>query len=143
MSNNALISDFLKLYNQLDKSNLELLNEVYSDNIIFEDPLHRIEGLPALTDYFANMYENLNQGQFEIHTSFEQENQASVYWVMTFSHKKIKQGQSLKVNGNTYLEFDNGKVVYHRDYFDAGEMIYQHLPVFGTVINLIKRRTAA
>ncbi|RZQ54867.1 transcriptional regulator [Pseudoalteromonas phenolica] len=143
MSNNALISDFLKLYNQLDKSNLELLNEVYADNIIFEDPLHRIEGLPALTDYFANMYENLNQGQFEIHTSFEQDDQASVYWVMTFSHKKIKQGQSLKVNGNTYLEFENGKVVYHRDYFDAGEMIYQHLPVFGTVINLIKRRTAA
>ena len=143
MSNNALISDFLKLYNQLDKSNLELLNEVYADNIIFEDPLHRIEGLPALTDYFANMYENLNQGQFEIHTSFEQNDQASVYWVMTFSHKKIKQGQSLKVNGNTYLEFENGKVVYHRDYFDAGEMIYQHLPVFGTVINLIKRRTAA
>ena len=143
MSNNALISDFLKLYNQLDKSNLELLNEVYADNIIFEDPLHRIEGLPALTDYFANMYENLNQGQFEIHTSFEQDDQASVYWVMTFSHKKIKQGQSLKVNGNTYLEFENGKVVYHRDYFDAGEMIYQHLPVFGTVINLIKHRTAA
>lgn len=143
MSNNALISDFLKLYNQLDKSNLQLLNEVYADNIIFEDPLHRIEGLPALTDYFANMYENLNQGQFEIHTSFEQDDQASVYWVMTFSHKKIKQGQSLKVNGNTYLEFENGKVVYHRDYFDAGEMIYQHLPVFGTVINLIKRRTAA
>lgn len=143
MSNNALISDFLKLYNQLDKSNLELLNEVYADNIVFEDPLHRIEGLPALTEYFANMYENLNQGQFEIHTSFEQDNQASVYWVMTFSHKKIKQGQSLKVNGNTYLEFENGKVVYHRDYFDAGEMIYQHLPVFGTVINLIKRRTAA
>jgi len=143
MSNNALISDFLKLYNQLDKSNLELLGEVYGDNIVFEDPLHRIEGLPALTDYFANMYENLNQGQFDIHTSFEQDNKASVYWVMTFSHKKIKKGEPLKVNGNTYLEFENGKVVYHRDYFDAGEMIYQHLPVFGTVINIIKRRTAA
>lgn len=143
MSNTALISDFLKLYNQLDKSNLELLGQVYGDNIVFEDPLHRIEGLPALTDYFANMYENLNQGQFDIHTSFEQDNKASVYWVMTFSHKKIKQGQPLQVNGNTYLEFENGKVVYHRDYFDAGEMIYQHLPVFGTVINLIKRRTAA
>ena len=112
MSNNALISDFLKLYNQLDKSNLELLGEVYCDNIVFEDPLHRIEGLPVLTDYFANMYENLNQGQFDILTSFEQDNKASVYWVMTFSHKKIKQGQPLKVNGNTYLEFENGKVVY-------------------------------
>lgn len=143
MSNNALISDFLKLYNQLDKSNLELLAHVYGDNIVFEDPLHKIEGLPALTDYFANMYENLNQGQFDIHTSFEQNNKASVYWVMTFSHKKIKQGQTLKVSGNTYLEFENGKVTYHRDYFDAGEMIYQHLPVFSTVINLIKRRTAA
>ena len=143
MSNNALISDFLKLYNQLDKSNLELLAHVYGDNIVFEDPLHKIEGLPALTDYFANMYENLNQGQFDIHTSFEQNNKASVYWVTTFSHKKIKQGQTLKVSGNTYLEFENGKVTYHRDYFDAGEMIYQHLPVFSTVINLIKRRTAA
>ena len=143
MSDNTLISDFLKLYEQLDKSNLNLLQDVYSENTVFEDPLHRIEGLASLTDYFANMYENLISGEFDIHTCFEQDNKASVYWTMAFSHKKIKQGQTLHVKGNTYLEFENGKVTYHRDFFDAGEMIYQHLPFIGTVIGLIKRRTAA
>jgi hypothetical protein len=29
-------------------------------------------------------------------------------------------------------------VCYHRDYFDAGEMLYENLPVVGRVIRWIK-----
>ena len=143
MSKYQHLTQFLSLYHQLDKTNLSMLKDVYDKNVVFEDPLHTVEGLDSLTGYFANMYENLNSGKFEIHTCFEQADKASVYWTMRFSHKKIKQGKTLEVNGNTYLEYKDGKVVYHRDFFDAGQMIYQHLPLFGSLIGVIKRRTAA
>ncbi|HGP4674712.1 TPA: nuclear transport factor 2 family protein, partial [Vibrio cholerae O1] len=38
------------------------------------------------------------------------------------------------------LHFAEGKVTYHRDYFDMGEMLYEQLPVLGQVIRAIKRR---
>jgi len=32
------------------------------------------------------------------------------------------------------------KVYRHRDYFDAGAMLYEHLPVVGRVVSWLKRR---
>ncbi len=32
------------------------------------------------------------------------------------------------------------KVYRHRDYFDAGAMLYEHLPVLGRVVSWLKRR---
>lgn len=142
MNTDSQITDFLGLYDKLDKSNLQLLADVYHHDVVFEDPLHKVTGREALTQYFANLYENLQTGTFEIGTCFEEENKASVYWVMRFSHKKINRGESVTVHGNTYLEFSDGKVIFHRDFFDAGEMIYQYLPLFGMLVKLIKRRSA-
>jgi hypothetical protein len=33
-------------------------------------------------------------------------------------------------------------VYLHRDYFDAGALLYEHLPVLGTLIGWLKRRLA-
>jgi hypothetical protein len=41
----------------------------------------------------------------------------------------------------SYLQFDKaGKVRYHRDYFDLGAMLYEHLPLLGSLVKTIKRR---
>ena len=140
MISNQHVDEFLALYNKLDRSNLSLLDGIYHQDVIFIDPLHRIDGLQALTHYFANMYENLIQGQFEIHQILKDENKASIYWTMTFCHSKIKNGRPVSFDGNSYLEYQDGKVILHRDYFDGAAMLYQHIPVLGSLINLIKKR---
>lgn len=38
------------------------------------------------------------------------------------------------------LHFTDHKVYRHRDYFDAGSLIYEHLPVLGRAIAWLKRR---
>jgi len=34
------------------------------------------------------------------------------------------------------------RVTYQRDYFDAGAMVYEHVPLFGWIVRWIKRLLA-
>jgi len=49
-------------------------------------------------------------------------------------------GETIRIEGASYLKTRNGKIYYHRDYFDMGAMLYEHLPVMGRVIHHLKER---
>ncbi|WP_421206689.1 nuclear transport factor 2 family protein [Aeromonas enteropelogenes] len=132
---------FVALYQQLDRQQLHRLSEVYADEVIFIDPAHRIEGLAALSDYFAALYQRLAYCRFVITSQQQQGRQAWLGWTMTFSHPRLRGGKPVTVEGATRLEFDEeGKVCLHRDYFDMGAMLYEQLPLLGSVVRTIKGR---
>ena len=135
---------FKALYDSLDRHTLSLtkLKEVYSDHIEFEDSLHRIEGIEAMHVYFQNMYENVERIEFQWQDQAFAEDAAFVCWIMRFQHPKLKGGREIAVSGVSHLHFAEGKLVSHRDYFDAGEMLYEHVPALGAVIRTIKKRVA-
>ena len=58
--NSKLLDDFCTLYQSLNKDNLDRLKEVYSDKVLFIDPIHQVNGIEALTLYFENLYQNLS-----------------------------------------------------------------------------------
>ncbi len=135
------LSRFIALYQQLNLQQLHRLPEVYADEVIFIDPAHRIEGLTALGDYFAALYQRLAYCRFEIISQQHEGAQAWLSWVMTFSHPRLAAGQPIRVEGATRLEFDaEGKVRVHRDYFDLGALLYEQLPLLGPLVRVIKGR---
>jgi limonene-1,2-epoxide hydrolase len=134
------LTEFVKIYSNLNSKSLSSLGQIYHENIVFEDPAHRIEGLDSLTAYFDSLFQNINYCHFDIASADRIENRSYVTWSMRFSHPKLKKGQEVILPGMSYLEFEAGKVRFHRDYFDLGSMIYQHVPILGSVIELIKRR---
>lgn len=137
--NSTLLENFMSTYLQLDKTNLELLDKIYRDDIVFTDPLHRIEGLANLKNYFSYMYDNVQSIHFDYESQICTDNEASIQWLMTFRHKKLNNAKSIEVNGSSHLRFDD-KVYYHRDYFDAGQMLYEHIPLVRRLISFIKKR---
>ena len=135
---------FVALYQQLDRQQLHRLSEVYADEVIFIDPAHRIEGLAALSDYFAALYQRLAYCRFVITSQQQQGRQAWLGWTMTFSHPRLRGGKPVTVEGATRLELDEeGKVCLHRDYFDLGAMLYEQLPLLGPLVRAIKGRLGA
>lgn len=143
MADPAALEAFCAFFNKLDNTCTEKLYEVYTENVIFSDPLHHIEGREALECYFSAMYENVDQCQFSYHTRQLQNNQAFVTWTMTFIHPRLASGKPVSVEGCSALTFaDDGKVLRHHDYFDAGAMLYEHLPLMGSVIRWLKNRLA-
>ncbi len=132
---------FLKVYEDLNKNNLHLLKDVYREDIQFIDPAHRISGLDQLIAYFSKMYENVDSISFTFADPTVQKNSGFVRWEMRFRHKRLAGGNPITVEGATFLQFDEtGMVHYHRDYFDLGALVYEHVPLLGRCIATIKKR---
>ncbi|MDR5899031.1 nuclear transport factor 2 family protein [Halomonas vilamensis] len=141
MPHETALETFCAFFNKLDNTCTEKLYEVYTDDIVFRDPLHHVEGRAALEGYFAAMYENVTECRFTYYQKVCQGNTAFVTWTMHFAHPSLASGKVIAVEGCSHLIFaDDGRVSQHRDYFDAGAMLYEHVPILGRLIRLLKRR---
>lgn len=129
-----------QFYAQLNKHNLHTLQDIYHDDIVFEDAAHRIEGYSSLAEYFDSLYRNVERCDFAIHEQHQSGQNAFLTWTMHLQHPKLAGGRVVHVSGMSHLKFQDAKVIYHRDYFDLGEMLYEQLPLLGSVIRTIKRR---
>ena len=137
-----IVEQFNEMYQTLDKDNMQLLRGVYSDDIIFVDALHEIQGIDALEKYFASMYQNLEYCRFDIHDVQSGESSAYLSWKMDYAHPKLGGGKNISVDGVTHLKFDD-KVTYHRDYADMGQMLYENIPVLGSAIRFFKKQAVS
>ena len=138
------MSDFLRRFARqfaaLDKDRLELLDALYTDDVHYTDPLHEVQGLRQLHDYFAELYAGVSELRVDFH-GFDQiaEGEGYLRWVMSYRHPRLADGQLIRVEGCSHLLWRD-KVYRHRDYFDAGALLYEHLPALGRAIAWLKRR---
>lgn len=143
---NSIIEKLSDFYLKLDLKSVQNLDAIYGENIVFTDPAHQLDGLPALRAYFVHLIENLEYCSIEVQEVLEQEtsdkeSQAFIIWIMTFKHPRLKKGKPIVLAGVSHIKFQE-KIHYHRDYFDLGAMLYEHLPLIGRIILNIKRRLA-
>lgn len=128
------------VYQKLSKETLGSLTQIYHQDVVFEDSAHRLDGWDALAIYFENLYQNVIECRFDIQSSHQSHDCGFIVWVMYLRHPKLKGGSEVAVNGISHLKFSDGKIIHHRDYFDMGEMLYENLPLLGSVIKSIKKR---
>ncbi|MEB0041177.1 MULTISPECIES: nuclear transport factor 2 family protein [unclassified Pseudomonas] len=140
------MSDYLRRFAQsfaaLDKHSLDQLGELYTDDVVFTDPLHEVTGLGNVRRYFDELYGNVSQLRFEFY-AFDQVREGKGYlrWTMSFRHPRLNAGHLIHVEGCSHLLWKD-KVYQHRDFFDAGAMLYEHVPIMGRAISWLKRRVA-
>ena len=130
-------------FNGLTKEKLDVLDKFYDAHVTFEDPLGSIQGLEALRAYYANMYENVTSIRFEFTNEIAEGDTHVAVWTMRMSVKKLNKGREIVVPGNSVIRFnDADKVIYHRDYFDMGAMVYRRVPILRTLVKKVDKRLA-
>ena len=139
-SREILLARFSHLYASLDESSLTLLPEVYHREIHFVDPVGEHRGLSALDTYFRKLLGNLNSCCLILTEVQHTHQEASICWQMNYSHPRLHRGRVLNIQGISQLRFAEQRIIYQRDYYDLGAMLYEHLPLLGNVILRIKRR---
>jgi hypothetical protein len=132
------LTNFVSVYQTLSTSNLDLLATIYHPEVTFIDPIHKVEGFDELYNYFVNLYQNLSTCEFIIENVIAENDEAAIYWKMSYQHTKLNKGNVVTVYGSSYIKGKDDKVIYHRDYLDLGAMLYEQLPLVGRVIKWIK-----
>lgn len=134
------LNGFARQFAALDAGNLSRLGELYREDIEFRDPLHRIHGLPALRSYFTQLYANVQDINYEFHGADEaRPGQGYLRWTLHFRHPRLNGNHPIHLDGCSHLKWTD-RVYFHQDYFDAGALLYEHVPVLGGLIGWLKGR---
>jgi len=128
-------------FNGLSVDTVAALSDFYAESVEFEDPLVKIQGLERLKKYYADLYAGVEEIRFEFDEHVEQGAAHMTTWTMHLKTPNLNDGETVLVKGASLLKFDAAdKVIYHRDYFDMGEMVYRHIPVIGFLVRKVDRR---
>jgi len=133
-----IVELFKDYFRTLHESDLSQLRELYSDRIVFKDPVHEIRGLVELEDYFTSMCADLSDCRFEYLDELTYESAAYIKWMMHFKHPKLGN-RLISVRGVSHLQISD-KIDFHEDFYDMGAMLYEQLPLLGNVTRWLKLR---
>ncbi|WP_165855064.1 nuclear transport factor 2 family protein [Marinobacter sp. JSM 1782161] len=133
---------FQRLFNQMSAHQLGELEAVYDRDVAFTDPFVTLYGLDALGDYFTGAYANVIECRFEFDGAVDTGDQVALPWIMTLRHKRIRRGEPVQVQGISHLKLGGDRILYHRDYFDAGQLLYENLPLLGSAVRWIRKYAA-
>lgn len=128
-------------YEALTPQTLADLPTLYHPQARFKDPFNEVQGPAAIARIFEHMFRTLDQARFEVHSRIAQGDEAFLTWDF---HLRTRGGRALCLRGATHLRFaDDGRVLLHRDYWDAAEELYAKLPVLGALMRWLRRQSTA
>lgn len=136
---NPVIDKMKQLYQSFDAKHLDKLESIYTQDVEFIDPIHHIHGVLGLKRYLRNQMANIDYCEFEYQSEMIGEDKAFIRWQMHYRHPRLAAGKLLSLPGMSEIHFSD-KIFYQQDSYDVGQMLYEHIPVMGSLIQMIKKR---
>ena len=139
MSIDPRLEPLIRFFEQIDPSNVSQLSQVYTPDAFFKDPFNEVRGIDAITHIFRHMFDQVDLPRFIITNSVIQGEQAFLTWDFLFRMKRFAAEEHC-IRGATHVRFAaDGRVNFHRDYWDAAEELYEKLPLLGSLMRALKR----
>ncbi|ROP61737.1 ketosteroid isomerase-like protein [Enterobacter sp. BIGb0383] len=139
----TVIDRFVNYYTALDNQPQSAMTALYHPEAELIDPFGSHQGLFAIRRYFTHLLVNVSHCRFDIDTPLSDEQRFVVTWTMHWSHPKVAGGEALALPGCSVVTVQDGQVIRQRDFYDGGEMLYEHIPVLGWAVRSVKRRVRA
>jgi steroid Delta-isomerase len=141
-SEDPRVARIVTLFEALTPADVARLAQFYAPDVRFKDPFNEVQGVPAVQRVFAHMFEALDEPRFLVRDVLVQGDQCFLTWDFLFRFKRFDRAMQT-VRGGSHLRFDaQGRIQWHRDYWDAAEELYEKLPVVGTLMRWLKKRAA-
>ena len=127
-------------FETLQPADVARLGDFYSPDARFKDPFNEVQGVPAIQRVFEHMFVALDSPRFVIREAVCEGDQCFLTWDFLFRMRRLRQDEQT-VRGSTHLRFAaDGRIEWHRDYWDAAEELYEKLPVLGALMRWLRRR---
>lgn len=129
-------------FETLTRASAADVGRYYADDAFFKDPFNEVTGVDAIGRIYAHMFDQLDEPRFRVLERWQSESGAMLTWEFTF---RLRGRAAVELaRGATHFRFaPDGRVSYHRDYWDAAEELYAKLPVLGALVRFLQRRARA
>jgi ketosteroid isomerase-like protein len=134
-----IVNRVMNFYANFSRDSIPLIDELYTQDVEFIDPIHRLEGSLALKAYFRNLASNMQDYEMHYLDKLQAGDSACLSWEMRFTHPQLNRGKQVRVKGLSLLKFTT-RVYYHEDAYDLGALIYEQVPVLGSATRYLKKR---
>ena len=138
----TLLNNFKNAYRDMLQMDLSRLDLLYAEDVQFRDPIHRVQGLPALQDYFSSVIADVEECRFEFLDQLLADQSAYFKWDMYLRHPRLSKGELIIVRGISQIQYED-RIYYHEDSYDVGQMFYEHVPVIGAMTRWLKLKVAS
>lgn len=140
----AGLARYIAALERLTPETLPELRLVTAPHVRFKDPFHDVSGRGAMLAVFERMFHDVQDLSFSVHHSCLAADGETALLRWTLSGRvRALSGRPWTVEGMSEVRLDaGGLVTAHIDYWDAASSLYEHLPVIGWVLRLIRRRIA-
>jgi steroid Delta-isomerase len=141
--NEAELNRLVNYFQSLSPATVADMSRVYTEDAYFRDPFNEVTGIEPIKHIFGEMFVRLHEPRFVITEKIAQENSAILIWDFDFRIKSLKPNLARRIHGLSHVRFAaDGRVNYHRDYWDAAGELYEQFPIIGSVMRWLKKRNA-
>ena len=135
------LTQLVDYWQTLTPATVEKITTVYAEDAFFRDPFNDVTGIEQIRHIFADMFVRLDEPRFTISETIEEPHGALLVWDFTFRIRTLKPQLTRRIHGTSHIRFaSDGRVRYHRDYWDAAGELYEQLPVVGSLMRWLKQR---
>jgi hypothetical protein len=111
----------------------------YAPDAYLNDTVAAVSGAPAIERYFAGSARRTRSFGVEFLDTARSGTDYYVRWKMTVVADGLNGGAPVLTYGVTQFRFDaGGRVLIHKDFWDAGTGLYEQLPGIGGIIRRIR-----
>ena len=139
MNTSPSLDNLIHFFENIHRENTKDLAKIYTEDVFSKDPFNEVHGIQSVVAIFDHMFDQLDQPRFVVTTHVSQGDQAFLTWDFLFKMKRYKRDDQC-IRGASHLRFTvDGRVCYHRDYWDAAEELYEKLPLIGSMMRGLKK----
>lgn len=131
-----------QFFENLDEAGVAEIDAIYAPDAYFKDPFNEVHGSAEIRRILAHMFVQVEAPRFVVKDVVCDGHQALLTWEFHFRLRRFDRGPQV-IRGASHLRFAaDGRVNFHRDYWDAAEELYEKLPVVGGLMRWLKRRAS-
>ncbi len=131
----------IDFFEGLSPESVNRFGEFYTSDAYFKDPFNEVKGLDDIQRIFRHMYVALESPHFVVTARVVDGNACFLTWDFKFRFKAYSPARDQVIRGTTHLKLaSDGRIEFHRDYWDAAEELYEKLPVVGGLMRWLKKR---
>jgi steroid Delta-isomerase len=140
-SSDPHVQRIVDFFEALQPSSVERMGDLYTSDAYFKDPFNEVRGLEQVKRIFSHMYVSLHEPHFIVTNTVTQDDQCFIVWDFKFRFKRFDTVTMQTVRGCSHLQLaSDGRIAFHRDYWDAAQELYEKLPVVGALMRWLKKR---